>query len=237
MPNTYTRTEIGLVSARSGPGRMNPDDVQGIALHWPAMSRPLSGVDNVKSALRSWQAFHMNTNGWSDIAYQEAIDQDGNVYELRGLSIQPGANGNTDVNEDFGALLLVVAPGEKLSEALIDAVRRRVSRHRELFPDSHLIVGHNQIRPEPTLCPGPIVSDHIAAATFEPVDKPKPTRGKSIDAALATGFKRSLALKKAIEAHKKLGAEKRVEILQQILQANRDSQRLLRETFQLKDRS
>lgn len=162
-----TRADWGARPPRQGPGPLDPLDVIGIALHWPAMAKPLRG-DAVSAALRSWQDYHMDTRGWSDIAYQEAIDQDGNVYELRGLHTQSGANGDTDVNEEYGALLLVLAPGELPTPELMTATRARIARHRTLFPQSRRVVGHQQIRPEPTACPGPIVQKLIDADRFNP---------------------------------------------------------------------
>jgi hypothetical protein len=172
MPTTFTRSEWGARPARRGPGLLFGANVVGIALHWPAMTKPLTTVADVMAALRSWQAFHMDTRGWSDIAYQEAVDQAGNRYVLRGLDTQSGANGNTDLNERYGAVLLILAPGETPSAAMVKTVRRVVLDHRRLFLNSTHIVGHGQIRPGGTLCPGPITQGLIDADHFEP---PVPT--------------------------------------------------------------
>lgn len=156
-----TRSKWGARPARPGPGRLDPRHVRGLVLHWPAMAKPLRGVREVSAALRSWQTYHMDTHGWSDIAYQEAIDQDGNSYVLRGLWTQSAANGAADVNEQFGAILLVLAPGEKPTAKMLATLRKRIARHREVFPRSTRIYGHGEVRPEPTSCPGPIVQDLI----------------------------------------------------------------------------
>lgn len=164
----YNRKAWGARRARPGRGNLSPAAVVGIALHWPAMTKPLGNVPAVEAALRSWQTYHMDTHGWSDIAYQEAIDQLGNVYALRGLRVQSAANGTSSLNERYGALLLVLAPGEQPSPAMIATVRKRITRHRILFPNSRQIVGHGQIRPEPTACPGPAVTAAIARGAFTP---------------------------------------------------------------------
>lgn len=168
----YSRAEW---HARPPRGRtpLERHEVEGIALHWPGITVPLGNPARVMSALRSWQALHMDTNqiaagGASDIAYQVAVDQLGNTYKLRGLRIRSGANGNTDLNDRFGAILLVLAEGEKPTPQLIDAVKRRIARHRQLFPHSKRIVGHGQIRPGGTLCPGPRVQRLINAGAFDP---------------------------------------------------------------------
>lgn len=132
-----------------------------MVLHWPGMARPIRGRKAVEAALRSWQNLHMDDHGWSDIAYQEAIDQDGNVYVLRGLWTQSAANGDQTLNEQLGAILLVLAPGERPTKALLKMLDKRIRRHREVFPRSTRVYGHGDVRPEPTACPGPIVQDLI----------------------------------------------------------------------------
>lgn len=168
----YSRAEWG---AREPTGRtlLVRSEVDGIALHWPGIERPLGNPERVKSALRAWQADHMDNpeKRWSDIAYQVAIDQLGNVYRLRGLRYRSAANGGTDVNSRFGALLLVVAIGEKPSDALIRSTRRRIQAHRRIFPGSRLIVGHRDIRPAElggTACPGDKIQALIDSHGFRP---------------------------------------------------------------------
>lgn len=156
-----TRSEWGARPARPGPGRLNPREVTGMVIHWPGMKTQLRGVKAVSAALRGWQAYHMDTLGWSDIAYQEAIDQDGNVYVLRGLWRQSAANGDGDTNDENGAILLVLAPGEEPSAKMLAMLRKRIRRHREVYPRSRKVYGHNDVRPEPTACPGRIVQDMI----------------------------------------------------------------------------
>lgn len=162
----YKRKEWGARIAEPGPGRLDTSRVIGLALHWPAMKRPVRGVDHVAAALRGWQDFHMDTHGWSDIAYQEAVDQDGNVYSLRGLRNQSAANGNQTLNQQYGALLLILAEGEEPTQAMVATVKRRIRRHRELFPGSRRLVGHGDLKA--TTCPGPIVREHIKEGTFKP---------------------------------------------------------------------
>lgn len=143
-------------------------DVVGVALHWPAMAHPLPTVRLVMDALQDWQAYHMDVKGWSDIAYQLAFDQLGNVYRLRGLRHRSAANGDEHVNQLYGAFLLILAPGEQPSTAMVRRVRRYIKVFRRLYPRGTRIVGHNDIRPEPTACPGPIVSRLIDQGRFTP---------------------------------------------------------------------
>lgn len=163
----FTRRMWGARQRRHHPGTLDAREVEGIALHWPGMSKPLPAAD-VKGALRSWQNLHMDTNGWSDIAYQGAIDQEGRYYRLRGLRYRSAANGDTDLNRRFGALLLILGPGEQPSAKMVKRVKQRIKVHRRLFPRSRKVVGHGEIRPGGTTCPGAAISAAIAGGWFEP---------------------------------------------------------------------
>lgn len=169
----YSRTDTGLRAPTHAPGRLVAAEVDGIALHWPATPNPIASVGAAKAALRGWQDYHMDGHGWSDIAYQEAVDQAGNVYQLRGLRDRSAANGDEDLNSRYGALLLLVAFGETPSPAMVKKVRERIARHRTIFPGSRRIVGHGQIRPGGTACPGPHVQRLLDEGRFTP-PKEKP---------------------------------------------------------------
>lgn len=166
IPRFVSRDEWGAQPSAGGT-LLLPAEVKGLAVHWPALSKPIRGIKNVSAALRGWQAAHM-AKGWSDIAYQEAIDQDGNFYNLRGLRIRSAANGDTEPNHEFGAIVLVLAPGEKPTPAMIRTFRARATRFQEHFPDATVVVGHMDVRPEPTSCPGPIVMSLIRAGVLNP---------------------------------------------------------------------
>lgn len=182
---TFSRADWGARPARSGPGPLAARDVVGLVFHWPAMTKPVRGVKAVAAALRAWQAFHMDDRGWSDIAYQVAVDQDGNRWILRGLDTQSAANGDQDVNDDFGAVLLILAPGEEPSPAMIREVRRVVVDHRQLFPNSDALLGHNEVRPEGTACPGPIVMRLLEEGAFEPQPAPRELLRAELAASIA----------------------------------------------------
>lgn len=185
----YTRADWHARPAGAGPGPLAARNVIGLVFHWPAMTKPVRGVKAVAAALRAWQDYHMDDRGWSDIAYQEAYDQDGNVWILRGLDTQSAANGNEDVNDDYGAVLLILAPGEEPTAAMLTTVRKRVAEHRRLFPNSHQLLGHNQVRPEPTQCPGPIVQALIDAGELEPVPTPRELLREDLRPAIAAAKK------------------------------------------------
>lgn len=173
MVDYLPRSAWGARTSR-GAVALSTSAVVGVALHWPGMAKPINatgdiGKRRVASALRGWQTYHMDSRSWSDIAYQIAVDQAGRAWTLRGLNIQSGANGNGDVNRRYGAILLVLAPGEQPSAAMQSTVRGVVQDFCKRFPKARRKpYGHGEIRPDGTDCPGPAARSAIARGDFTP---------------------------------------------------------------------
>lgn len=168
-PPTYlARTAWRARLARPGPGPLHVDQVDGVALHWPGMADPLDSFTDVAAALRGWQSYHLDDKGWSDIAYQVAVDQAGRAWTLRGLRTKSGANGDAEMNDRYGAILLIVAPGEQPSPALLATTRAVITDFRRLYPGANAIRPHSAVRPEPTDCPGDAIRAAIARGDFTP---------------------------------------------------------------------
>jgi hypothetical protein len=154
----------------AGPGNLTPSRVQGAVIHWPGTgsTKVIHTKAAVASALRGWQDYHMDGRGWSDIAYQVAVDQAGRAWTLRGLRTQSGANGDADVNERYGAILLVLVTGEQPSAAMKATTRAVIADFRKIFPQGTAIRPHSAVRPEPTDCPGDPARAAIARGEFTP---------------------------------------------------------------------
>ena len=110
----------------------------------------------------------MDTRGWSDIAYQVAVDQAGRAWTLRGLRTQSAANGNNDVNERYGAILLILVTGEQPTAAMKATTRAVIADFRRIYPRGTAIRPHSAVRPDPTDCPGPAARAAIARGDFTP---------------------------------------------------------------------
>lgn len=174
------RSAARLRPARGSTGLV-ASQVEGEALHWPGMAKPINAVGDagkarVASALRGWQTYHMDGRGWSDIAYMVAIDQVGRAWTLRGLNIRSGANGDADVNRRFGAFLLILAPGEQPSAAMRDTVKGVIADFRRWFPHASATPkGHRDVRAAGTDCPGPLAYAAIKRGDFTPSATNPPT--------------------------------------------------------------
>lgn len=153
-----------------GPGNLTVSRVQGAVIHWPGTGTT-TGIHSyaaVASALRGWQNYHMDDRGWSDIAYQVAVDQAGRAWTLRGLRVQSGANGNNDLNERYGAVLLILVTGEQPTAAMKATTRGVIADFRRIFPGGTAIRPHSAVRPDGTDCPGPAARAAIARGDFTP---------------------------------------------------------------------
>lgn len=190
--------------------------VVGEALHWPGTTKPINAVGEagkarVASALRGWQNYHMDTRGWSDIAYQIAVDQVGRAWTLRGLNIRSGANGDANVNRLYGAFLLVLAPGEQPSAAMKATVQNVIRDFRAHLPNASATPkGHKDVRAAGTDCPGPLAYAAIKRGEFTPSGTPGSTPTPPTEDDMAGEGPAILAAVKDIQA-KSLGRYQRSE--------------------------
>lgn len=178
MVDYVTRAEIGLL-APNGSHSLVPSQVKNVAFHYPGTPNPINavgsaGLARVKSALRGWQAYHMDSRGWSDIAYCVAVDQVGRAYTLRGINIRSAANGGTQVNLEYGAILLVLGNSEAPSAAMEATSRAVVQDYRVRFSRiPNRPTWHGAIRPGGTAsdpstdCPGTRTIAAIKAGKFD----------------------------------------------------------------------
>jgi hypothetical protein len=183
MVTYVTRAQIGLV-APNGSHSLVPSQVKNTAFHYPGTPNPINAVGDagfrrVCSALRGWQEYHMKTRGWSDIAYCIAVDQVGRAYTLRGINIRSAANGDAQVNLEYGAVLLVLGNNEAPSAAMEATSRAVVQDYRVRFSRiPKRPTWHGAIRPGGTAsapstdCPGTHTIAEIKAGKFDAASTP-----------------------------------------------------------------
>jgi len=93
------REEIGLVKPKS----VTPiKQVKGIAIHHAGGSMlPPKKQEREASKVKAIQKYHMETNKWSDIAYNFLVGNSGTIYEGRGIDIRPASQGTKDGNDYY----------------------------------------------------------------------------------------------------------------------------------------
>ena len=176
-----------LVS-RSASGLVRPRDVTklvgkpaGIAVHWAGEAQRLGNHTQCVSRWRDWQAFHMGSRGWSDIAYNWGVCDHGNLFVGRGWGIRSAANGTDSANDRYLAVCWMGGEGEIPSA-------RALATIEFLIQDCRLRGAGMDVQPHrhfySTACPGPVLSSHTGiwrnlplALASRPVSKPSAVPG------------------------------------------------------------
>lgn len=177
MPVVKPRT--AWTSSTPGGEPYDPHNYRGIAIHWPASAGSYAGVTDAQAAatLNGWRQWHMEGHGWSDIAYQYAVTDDGTVWTCRGIGRKSAANGDTGPNNAYGAVILFLGPHDPVTPAMRDAVRWLDAQYRTEGTGPE-VVTHNEARLlfglPGTDCPGPAATAAVERGHFHAADPAQP---------------------------------------------------------------
>lgn len=155
-------------SAPKTGSRLKRDQTE-IYVHWPATAGTIgTSTERIKDYLRAWLRLHTKDRGWSDIAYNIGVDQNGDEWELRGIDRQCGGNGGTTTNRRGQAILAIMGMDETPSPAMIRGIQRAVARIRRKHPTATKILGHRDSFEASTSCPGTKLYALVKSGAFEP---------------------------------------------------------------------
>lgn len=147
------------------------DYVRGTAIHWNGPPVPVSALTDPRAYLEGVRRYH-RSKSWSDIAYNLAVDQNGDVWVLRGLRHMSAANGDNEVNARYVAVLAIIGQGQKPTLKMLAGLRDVVTMVRAEYPRAMFVKTHNQVRPAATACPGPDLTRAVDAGDLEPRQLP-----------------------------------------------------------------
>lgn len=157
--------------ARPPKSRSSLSGSPGAKLHYNGPPVKVSSPDQIPSFLRGIQNFHMNTRGWSDIAYSVAADPFGQAWELRGRGIRTAANGTNACNSGHHAIFVIIGDGETLT----DGHKIAISRARQWLGGSSHTGLHQDCKA--TSCPGSEVINWLRAGMPTPGSYTPPSTG------------------------------------------------------------
>lgn len=105
------------------------------------------------AGVRSAQAFHMDTRGWSDIAYSFLVDDDGPVYEGRGVGV---AGGHTEGQNTVSHAICAMGnfDDREPPDAMVWAIASLARHGREQGWWGDITGGHRNAPGASTACPG-----------------------------------------------------------------------------------
>lgn len=145
--------------------------VKGVAVHYTGDRKlgQTATVDLSARRLEGERRFHTDQppagRGWTDIAYQVAIDVAGNVFDARGIDYRSAANGSRDGNDSYGAVTFLLGVEDVPTPAMIEAFRHwRHTRWLKRWPGAVRVVGHRDLYS--TACPGDRAYDLVRDGTL-----------------------------------------------------------------------
>lgn len=129
---------------------------------WPG---GIGSHDRCAQIVRGYQSFHMDSNGWADIAYSSLVCPHGYRFEGRGPGVRTAANGTNAGNELSLATCYLAGEGDPLTDAAKAAFRDEADRfglpldrvHSDWFSTS---------------CPGDELRAWVKGGAFRPTGDP-----------------------------------------------------------------
>jgi hypothetical protein len=171
----HSRDDWGAKAPKSVTPR-TPGSFLGTVVHWfgsPVASKSHAGCDDL---LRGVQNAHMSNKeeGYVDIAYNMAFCPHGHAYTLRGINRQGGANGTTQANHDYIAIVYMAGKGDLFpqpaEEALTDLLHWAWDSGVGKIVRTHGSITGSE-------CPGPLVKKYVDDKEYLTVPpKPKALR-------------------------------------------------------------
>lgn len=155
---------------------------KGVTLHWEGPHIGVFPHRRCAEKVRGIQAFHRNSRGWADIAYNAVVCPHGDVFEGRGAGVRSAANGNVQTNDDWYAVCYLGGQGDGFSDAGKGGMIAAVTWLRVDGAAGPLVNGHRDHKS--TDCPGPDIYEWLQEHDWNPEPLRKPRRPKTIREAI-----------------------------------------------------
>ena len=153
--------------------------------HWNGLKVTVKGEgtwahDKCAGLVRGIQNFHMDGQGWSDIAYNFVICPHGYTFEGRGLNVINGANGTNTGNQTSHAVMVLAGQDNPFPNAEKVAFKETVWYISNTTTAPNKAIGHRDHKS--TECPGnerynwihqgmPVTGEENGMATLDNDDK------------------------------------------------------------------
>jgi hypothetical protein len=151
-----TRSQWGARARRSSNTNITPQHGGVTVHHVDAVRVARSNHADCAGQVRGIQNWHMDNNGWADIAYSHLTCVHGYVFQGRGEGQRTAANGTNTGNQNWYAVCGLVGGTssnyDTITSGLIDAFHMAISRLRSSGGAASRINGHRDHLS--TACPG-----------------------------------------------------------------------------------
>lgn len=159
-----TRAQWGALS-RTLPTNITPQH-GGVTFHYVGSSAINDSHANCAARVRGIQSFHINGNGWTDIAYSLLVCQHGYVFVGRGVNRRTAANGTNSGNQNWYAVCFLVGGSQAPTALAVQAGRDAVAYLRVQGRAGRGINGHRDHLA--TSCPGTPAYGLVRSGELEP---------------------------------------------------------------------
>lgn len=140
---------------------------RGVCVHWEGIKAGVTGWrwpwdhSTCDNKVRGTQNYHMDAQGWDDIAYNFVACPHDVVFEGRGWTAKNTANGSSTLNGEWLAVCYLAAVDTPLTDGGKRAMRWVIDEAaRRGHPE---VTTHRRIRPTPTTCPGDVIDSWVMA--------------------------------------------------------------------------
>ena len=161
--NFVTREQWGARPPTSTPSSINSTVTTG---HWEGPHMGTFPHSSCATKVRGIQAYHMDQNGWSDVAYNGIACPHGYVFEGRGPGKRSAANGTNHANDISAVICYLGGQGDDFT----NEGKQAMSDGAHWLGDP-MEKGHRDWYA--TECPGQVIYDWIYSGGSVPAPKPK----------------------------------------------------------------
>lgn len=146
-----SRGTIGLRKPRSVSYNITPEN-GGVAGHYAGPAQRVNSHDDCLRLWRGYQNYHMDTHGWTDIAYTLGVCDHGYILAGRGAGVRTAANGTNTGNQHYYAVCWIGGQGETPTQDAQDAFWAAIEMLKTQGNAGNKVVRHSYFKP--TSCPG-----------------------------------------------------------------------------------
>lgn len=158
-PTIISRAEWGARAPNGTIGKLPPPLPKYVIIHHGA-TQGCHTKSDCSAMVRSYQRYHMDYHGWSDIGYSFVVGEDGNIYEARGWD-EIGAHTYNYNYNGLGICIIGDFTSHIPNDAALDAVKQLIQcglDNGHISAD-YILKGHRDVGK--TSCPGTKLWDLI----------------------------------------------------------------------------
>lgn len=180
MATFVTRSQWGARAPIEVSNNITPSQGGVVVHHVDGVKVAKADHADCAAQVRGIQNYHMDSNGWSDIAYSHLPCVHGYVFQGRGENVRTAAQGTTQGNDDWYAVCSLTGGTstnyDTITPQLIDGIRYAINRLRVSGGAARAITGHRDHHS--TDCPGALYA-RVLSGEVNPGGGPLPYPGVS----------------------------------------------------------